>query len=468
MACRLAALTFLFGFLFSNLGQTLPAQDEVKAPPESSVEMLTVKVTVLDDEDLSIEGATVTVEGPLSDRLPKWIGWPENFGPPSISMTDQQGVAEVHYPKFCEANFETNKLRLVVNHINFVRYNDILDFDGNMTVRLEPGMRVIVKDAESDSGKKINSDLFAVMSGYGTEQWKYSKGMLISPTYSQVERQVRVVKIVPGEPTLFSDNIVLEAKNRHLLRGVKLSKGTRVEGKISDEIPRPIVNGHVSACVVTLYNGKTANHEQKWIWGERAPINADGTFVFPSLPRGELLQMIAVCDGYTAKMPTRKAVEEFFPAKVNLLHRDRTMPHLVLLEGDLVETEIRMQKAASVRIKFLTEDGNPIRDVRVSPNPNQEFFTYGTQTLGGCTESARELTRHRNGDKSPEWVNPFQAISNEDGIAVVRNMPPSRTITFKAEHPDYAIATEDGREAFTSKPEVVDLTITMRKRDSEN
>ena len=77
---------------------------------------------------------------------------------------------------------------------------------------------------------------------------------------------------------------------------VPLKPVQRIEGALSDDVPRPITNGRIK---FRTLNRSAEDERVRWFsW---VPIRSDGTFAVEAWPTGEKIQLIALCDGYIAK-----------------------------------------------------------------------------------------------------------------------------------------------------------------------
>ena len=166
--------------------------------------------------------------------------------------TYKTGIAEVPFPKYVFEKAETGSLNLKVTHPDFVAFDDDRFVEaGEATVELKRGFRIAVTAIDAETGDPIKKGLYAVASiGRSNGKWELAKsGMLVSPTLAKKPCVLRLVHFVDGQPTKFSKRIKIESRERSrvLKRDIELSPGVRLEGKLDDAIPRPIVNGHVSA-----------------------------------------------------------------------------------------------------------------------------------------------------------------------------------------------------------------------------
>lgn len=466
---------FVIVFLFIP---RLDAQDAANEEFGSTrkVEMLVAKILVVDPDDHPVEDATVSPKWILADDGGEthWIRWSEDeFGPLPQVSTGKNGIADVPYPKYASGDLISKTLNLNVRHPDFVSFLRNRDVDDRpAVVKLKRGFRVALSAIDSATGNKIKTNLFGVMSGRKSEEdWKlFKNGMLVSPNFTSQPRQMRVMQIDPGKPILFSSIIKVEPgdDSRVLLRDIRLAIGTRVEGCIDQSVPRPIKNGHVAAAIVRISKSRPNDHERKWTWIDDASISENGSFVFESLPPGEVLQMIAVCDGFVPKQPTKPDVMAVFPELANQLQGHRTLPHLVTLSGDKVTTTIMMQKATSLRVLAKTPDGTLLAGVEIEAIPNQEWFRYGTSVLGAAIRTEQALKANREGNQLPEYENPFTAETDDNGLAIIKSLPPNRRFGLRATHGVFEVPINEfgnrWASAETKGGEINELTIEMHKK----
>ena len=158
----------------------------------------------------------------------------------------------------------------------------------------------------------------------------------VDVTSPMPSRFLRVVHVPDNGPAWFSDvfDLVLQ-KRGPISIDAELKPGVRVEGRLADNVPRPIKNGRVVARVVETETGMVNDSR----WDAAADIAADGTFVFESLPPNAELQVTAICDGWVSKNPTDNEITEYWKRVYgNALDPRRfkmgiVFPHVFRLEG---------------------------------------------------------------------------------------------------------------------------------------
>ncbi len=419
--------------LLTLLAATLTcAQEPDSKPAVAKSEMLSLQILVLDPDGNPVEDAVVRPIDLMSvGHSVEWSKWNiERDGPIPELFSDENGKVEMPYPKFGKGKLEIAKLDFKVEHPGFVVYDGHIDVEElTAIVKLVPGFRIAVTALDARTNKKITADLYGVINGsdVGSAKWKMrDDGMLVSPVLGKEQTGLRVVKLTPGEPVLYSEwiDISLEDRSRVLQRNLKLSLGTRVDGRLDDSIQRPIRNGHVCAMIVRKTRSQRSdggyNH---WVWFDKTPIAENGSFVFESLPSDEVLQMIPICEGWVPKKPILESVKEFFSDGEFQLAQDRAIPQILRLEGELVRTILFMEPATSVRVTVVDQDGDPLPGADVNMWPNQLWFEGGSQVLGGSISMSEVLVALRNGERELPWKSPFMATTNADGIALIKNLP---------------------------------------------
>ena len=433
IAMILTALTIQCAF-----AQDVDADKEDPIKPKSP--MLTQQVLVVDPDGKPVEDATVTPRG-MRTKIERgsWWGWNKDYhGPQPEIKTGADGIAEVPYPQYVHEKLECGTLNYNVTHDDFVPFDsDRGVADDPAKIKLERGYRIAATAVHAETGEKIKTDLYAVASGYTPRQWKlHANGMLVSPVFAKKQSTLRILQVVDGVPKLYSESIEVEPddKSRVLLKDVKLSSGVRVEGKLDDSVERPIKNGIVAA-TIKRKSKKSDDWASTWGWNSKATINEDGTFVFESLPPGEVLQMISICDGWVAAPPNQGEVLRFFPKETRA--RGMVTPQLIELKGEKVEPVIEMEKTTSVEVTVFDPSGEPLEGATVVMWPNQYWFDGGSQIVGDAYSTVEFLYKTRTEKFEYERTNRFKSKTDKNGVAVIPNLPADRTESLAVAHKKY-------------------------------
>jgi hypothetical protein len=457
----------------------LPALQESNQENDNKPELLTLQVLVTDPDGEPVENATVFCTGLRTKvrRGDHW-GWSEDrFGPLPKPETNSEGLVDLPYPKYVSEEIEVGTVTVSVEHPDFVTFRQDRSVDDvPAKVELKRGFRIAATAVDAVTGEPIKQDLYGLVSGNSRLQdWKLAEnGMLVSPVFEPQVTWFRMIKIVPDEPALFSELINIDPadRSRVLLRDIKLSKGTRVVGRLDESVQRPIKNGTVAAWIVRPGEGDLQHRLQaKWTWYDKTLIAEDGTFVFESLPTGEILQMIPICDDWVPRNPTQEEVLPFYPEEADRVGSWATQPQLIRLEGDLVEPVLKMMPATSVRITVVDQNDQPLPGVKVASWPNQLWFDGGSQILGSAFSLTDWLVQTRRGEEMIiDRTNRFAATTDKNGVAVIRTMPPNRTEGLVADLEGYEMPL-NGTEReirIDLKPDIVtEVTIRLQPVGTE-
>ena len=108
--------------------------------------------------------------------------------------------------------------------------------------------------------------------------------------------QVLLVRLEGGRATHFSSVLDVDLRiGETFAKEVELHPAVRITGTISENVPRPIKNGRLSARSLPKQR-----YDEDVNWFSSAPIAEDGTFVIDAWPAGEPIQFIGLCDGHIA------------------------------------------------------------------------------------------------------------------------------------------------------------------------
>ena len=434
------ALTLNFGSS-ALLAQEGEATAEEKPKKKPDVEMLECKVKVVDPDGHPVEDAVVYCTGLRSkeERGSHWVWSDEQWGKVPEIKTDPDGIATMPYPRMLSDGKTTGTMTWSVDHPDFSSYrHDHSVDDDPAKIELERGFRIAVT-AIDDAGKKITERLYAVGSFEGGGKWEVKKnGTLVSNVMKKQDGILRVVCFQEDKPTLFSEEIEIKPgdKSRVLLNDVKLSLGCRVEGQLDDSVTRPVKNGYIIADIWKKPDSN--NGSSRWNWRDEARIAKDGTFVFESLPANEVVQMIAICDGWVSAKPKVEDVLALLPTVDPIRVRSRIKkssfltPQLVKTDGIETAADLLMVKAPTVTLKFIDNNGSPLEGVHAGSSPNQYWFNYGSELLGssyparriwGLQQRGENLAAYYRADLS-NMSSRYFGETNREGVMHLKNMPP--------------------------------------------
>ncbi len=495
--------TALFALLFCGLAC---GDEKSKAIEDGNpeVEKITVRVLVTNPEGEPVSGATVTPSG-MRTRLERGshYGWSEErHGKLPKTLTDEAGMVEVSCPKFVYEKLEIGEITWMVEHEDYIMFREDRSVDDDPAkITLKRGRRIAVTAIDAETKEPITEKLHAVLSGSGgRDEWATTNsGMLMSRGVNTQRNTLRVFTLPDKGPVKFSKSIDLNEhgkKSRVLLRGIELQPGTRVEGRIDEQVLRPIKNGVVVVHVITgLGNELYGSYESRNNWSDWTTINEDGTFVFESLPRGDVAQMITVCDGWVCSHPTAEDLKsvglEAFESQIS---DSRVAPQVALLDGDVIKPVIKMEPTASCQVTVLDPDGEPLEGAMVHSNPNQIFFGGGSNIVGDgyslraalkAADQIKDMTWGRGArDKYVELgiMSPFSqryiVTTNEAGTAELHTLPGGtedspKMSSIGVHHDEFEQPTGDGLgiRRQTSVPlirgKTATITVEMQKKGTQ-
>ena len=399
------------------LSPMLVAQDSDKTDPESA-KLIKKKqrILVVGPDDKPIANASFKAWGLNTSYF-----WPtKQMGPPIAHRTNADGIAEVDYPEMIGGTVLCTSIHGVVSHPDYIRaiarvtVSESKDFE----VKLKQGISFKLKAVDED-GKPLSKPFTVIMSGNTPpENWNdLGNGTIESKAIPNGDHQAIIVMPGTDGKTCFSEPLFIRVgeKDREkgvLLEDVEVYAGTRVAGKISDKVPRPIRDGQVMALQAPMpFNDKENVGIATLRWGDWVPIREDGSFELVSLPRSGKIQMIAKCDGFVGKSDDRGfTIGESFDIEER-------------------ESKVTLDMTPTIDVEIVVTDkaGLPISGADVGFNPNQRWAGWGSQILGEKWKSMDEVVARLDPTKSlPETDSAFSDFSTEtdaEGIARIRNIP---------------------------------------------
>jgi hypothetical protein len=385
--------------------------------------MMALPVRVVDSEGKPVAGAKVT---------PWALRWSQGHGlwlqgdkiglvDPVAVSTDDQGIATVLYPEFRDLRerMRTLAVSLSVDHHDFAFVDNLhidvpLETSGPHEIRLTLGVPVEIRPVLDD--KQVDaSNLFAVWSDgrswqAGTALEKLADGRLRIPAMPPGDNSLLLVRLDGDRATHFSKLTEFKlAPGAPQKLEVSLRPSARVQGMLSDNVPRPVKAGRIKAW--TLAPADAARNRVSWFtW---APIQPDGTFTIDGWPAHESIQLIALCDGYVAtsgrapesvKNPRDPAADPFC--------RPQVFP---VVEAERIE--LAMTPLALCEATVLDEDDKPVAGVSVRSWPNVGWWNGGSQVYCSQLMRGERMLQQRDYIKAIDeaFPQPFEAQTDASG-----------------------------------------------------
>ena len=199
------------------------------------------------------------------------------------------------------------------------------------------------------------------------------------------------------------------------------------------------MNGRVIAFITTSIDVTSSNRSDDWTWFDVATIAEDGTFAFESLPRGDVVQMISVCDGWVSKTPNEDVYKQVVPWLRVPGAASFTLPQPFVLDEKTIDAELEMEPTATCEVTVLDPDGKPLPDAKIAMWPNQAFLGGGSTILGSGISSADSLRMSEKELRASieKQFGAFHAETNEKGVAVIKNLPGTPNQGLAAMHDDF-------------------------------
>ena len=378
---------------------------------------------------------------------------------PALS-SDNKGVVTVSWPPrdLEPSNLQTAKLlnqlrlrslALEVDHPDYPIWSNYVQLGGEprivladsttLTIRARRHPSVAPADAQQEK-QPDPRDLYPISSGPALNRTARDGEIILSRvdmTKTDVDSLLRIVELpkdtakraTEDEGIWFSELVNLEkyaGQGNAISLSVELRPAVRLKGTLADSVPRPVTNGRVVATVV-------AGTQPRGVWqfAATADINPDGTFVLNSLPPHENLQLIAHCDGWISRSPSRREIGEYtrrFPVPGAEEVAGIVCPQLVRIESGVERTTVPMLATSTAEITVLDETGKPLPDATVAFFPNQYWYNVGTNMVGDGGSTLAWLRAKRDGKADPAAAatpqpSRYQKTTDARGVAVVTNLP---------------------------------------------
>ena len=417
------------------LAASAPKPTSVKVTSSTQV----VQVQVVDEAGQPVAGAVVTPNGlRMKTDMGSHMGWvPSRYGQPIPAKTDAQGMAWVSYPRYANEKLETGAITFKVTHPEYCPVDESsYPVDGSaQPVILPKGVTLNVSGRIN--GGKIQKDLYPEVPGLAQDVWqRQPDGSFATHRLMPGPHYLRLVYFPeqgPG-PVCFSEAVRVRAeKGQAYTYDLELKPGVRLEGRLDASVPRPVKNGSV---MVNAYPADM-DDETRYVtpdspgdltWNSRQPVEPDGTFVFASLPPGKV-EIIASCDGYVSKSPEGEEWKGSF-----------AYPQRFKLDGPVQQVALAMEPAAAAEVTVSDDQGKPLPGARVSFSPNVQWLRRGAGIF--MTSQITEDFLRRPDEAKRRWQSepcPFEATTDKNGIATVRNLPPREGQTYNVTHPGFAM-----------------------------
>ncbi len=377
-------------------GLTL-AQTEAKEESQPPTNPRSRIVEVLDEDGQSVVGAEVRLQFMHDEDGGYYVG--DLISQPA----NEKGIVEIAVPE------DAGSVSITVVADGFNAFSERQAAAGSSSIRLKRGRSIHVRAV--DEAGKVLIKAVPLLAGHrvvGREFVPQEDGTFKSPSVDLKRRLMRVVSAQENGPLLFSQlvDVAEEPLGANGIHELVLKAGSKITGRLDDSVPRPISEGYAELMIVEGPNHqltvpirdaygeiKDADKLIPWTWEDSVAVQADGTFVFESVPSGGIAQLHVVADGYMSANPSLDILlarieipgatpEESAKALKDQIGHFDMWPILFPLDGPNVDAAIPCEPTASCDFRILDPSGNPLLNAAVSFSPNGVFISGKLFLLG--------------------------------------------------------------------------------------
>lgn len=394
--------------------ETAAAQPETGAAEERPVVDHSAKawlhLRVADRYGVPVLGAKASLTG-LRTKKYRGDSWSTGEDEDSTGVTDAQGVTKVAYPTFVERHgdwLDVGQLMFTVEHPDYVTFHEQQGVEvdqGEVLVVLQRGAFLILSGWIESPAERILevvpqlSDEVQVRS----EDWLPLRDGRTSCNKVPPGRHAVYVTLQRAGRTFASEVVefVLEEEEQEELH-LQLHAPRSLRGVLDAAVPRPVSNGAVELMLGVGSGWGTPSMMRPF----RAPIAADGSFELGGLPPGAG-ELVGACEGWVSRTVLEPAEDEETAPQRRLQRFDPAA------EGSIV---LEMERTAVLEVLVLDPRGEPVPGAILWMWPNVHW---------------------RNGYSSIFLDRTVVAETDEEGVAVLENLPPGENETLAIQHADY-------------------------------
>ncbi|MGB7343313.1 MAG: hypothetical protein WBD20_03815 [Pirellulaceae bacterium] len=438
---------FLLAAILLASTVTISRADESTDDSIDKKSMTDLVVMLQDDDGKPVEGAAVMVYAMRMEEGGGHGYWnSEKLGPPTSVISDKDGRAIVRYPAKVGSTPQTMTTSLVtfsVSHYEYVQ--KVVHFDlgpDKAEVTLKQGCEIKLSAVDADN-QPITKFGVVIAGPYDPAHWVDDKetGGRRTGAASDGTWQTMLVKPQDDGVTLFSSVMPLRVRPSQAvrIRNLKMKPGTRVEGKLSDNVPRPVQNGFAITCTAPKPAGDSYSDQDPSVtWTEWTAINEDGTFVLKSIPHSGKVQIIAVCDDWVSVTEPK--------------HRAFVKGQLFDVDEDVIHPTVEMEETGTLEVAVTDQNGNPFSGGKVSSWPNQQYYLSGSTILGrrynslmSIENQIRPIGKKNDIDWRQRFETGFSDQPIKNGKVTLTGLPVGMSESIILMHDDYVFETEDGQ-----------------------
>jgi beta-lactamase regulating signal transducer with metallopeptidase domain len=409
-----------------------------------------VLVVVQDEDGKPIEGATVLPGGFRVKGIhgADAYGWNKKlFGPPEKAITDSGGKAYVKYPVegIPEEKEFTGKLIFGVSHPEFASvFIQSYSVDSpEQPIQLTRGSNLEVSGYYGSDHQPVTDLIPNLSEEVPPEDWqKKDNGVFVFNKLSPGGHLLQLMGRLPSGEIVYSETFAFTAGKGKLCHfALEMKPGIRLEGRLDDNVPRPVKNGRVmidvrpkeypALNVIEDYYDADKKYGGRHFWHSYRPISEDGTFVFESIPPGEA-DIVVLGDGFASK-----TIGQLQNRVHGALAKGPIMaiPQAFPLVSPITKIEVTTEPTATLEFTATTQSGRPIEGVGVGMYPSV-FRMWGM--FGWMKNSSEEPYR-----EMPHLSDPiFSGQTDKNGKLVIQNLP-AETHGMEVHHPQFQVPLQE-------------------------
>jgi hypothetical protein len=415
-----------------------------------------VLVVVEDEDGRPIEGATIDphgfrVKGRHEADANNWHSWEKT---PTKAITDRDGKAYLRYPVVAipEEKELTEQLIFWVFHPEFATVT-IQNFSVDGTekpIRMKRGIPLEVSGYFGIDHQPV-PDLVPSVNGSASgeetrpDDWqKKGNGVFAFQKLSLGGHLLQLMGRLPSGEIVYSESLAFSAeKGKSYSFALEMKPGIRLEGRLDDKVPRPVKNGRVLINVrpkefpPLLVPEELGDLYEKYgyirFWKSYRPIAEDGTFLFESIPPGEL-DVVVHGDGFVSKsigQVKNRINSELVPGP------SIGIPQPFPLVAPVTRIEVVTEPTATFELTTRTKSGKPVEGVTVGLDPN----VLRMHGIFGEMEHSSEEPFH-NLNPLPRGRALYSGVTDKNGVVVIPNLP-AFTRDFQIYHPQFEVPLQD-------------------------
>jgi beta-lactamase regulating signal transducer with metallopeptidase domain/thiol-disulfide isomerase/thioredoxin len=428
-----------------DFSKTVAAGSKTPKP----LEFKELLVVVQDQDGKPIEGATVEPTG-FRVKGVRWqdaLGWnKELFGAPVKAATDSEGKAHVKYP--VEGNPVegdlTGILFLAVSHPEFAPARPEYPVDSpGKPIQLTRGIHLEVSGYFGGDHQPVPEVVPNLSEdGLRTEDWqKKENGVLAFHKLSVGGHLLQLMGRLTSGEVVYSEAFAFTAeKGKEYNFALEMKPGIRLEGRLDDHAPRPVENGRVLISVrpkefpasLVLEAGGDLFKKYGYFdcWKSYRLIAEDGSFVFESIPPGEV-DVVVHGDGFTSKSIGH--VKYRVPVAQGPLADGPQIgiPQPFALAAPITKIEVVTEPTATLQVTAKTKHGKPVEGATVGLYPQ-------VLRMGGIFGEMRHSSEDPFRTLAP-LPRLYSATTDVNGLAVIGNVPAAITRFMELNHPQFQI-----------------------------